>query len=99
MLRGAIAVCAAIWFAFAAAWVFRDPGAWPMLAMASIFLLGTLYERFHYRGAPEMPGEGWEPTAERFRDDETGALVTVWFNPRTGERRYVEAREQLPPTA
>ena len=34
---------------------------------------------------------GWAPTAERFRDQESGAMVTVWFNAKTGERRYVEA--------
>ena len=26
----------------------------------------------------------------RFRDTESGAMVTVWFNAKTGERRYVE---------
>ena len=36
-------------------------------------------------------GPGWAPTAERFRDTESGAMVTVWFNAKTGERRYVEA--------
>ena len=96
MLRIAITVAAALCFALAVAMVFRDPAAWLMLAMASLFLLGTLTERFHYRGAPQAPDEGWEPTAERFRDEETGARVSVWFNPRTGERRYVEAAEHKP---
>jgi hypothetical protein len=37
----------------------------------------------------DAPGAGWTKTAERFIDDETGESVTVWLEPKTGERRYV----------
>ncbi len=97
MLRLFVMAAAAIAFVFAAAMTLWQPEAWPMLAVASLFLLGTVYERFYYRGAPDaVLGPEWQPTAERFRDEESGALVTVWFNPATGERRYVEAREADP---
>ena len=33
---------------------------------------------------------GWQLTDEKFVDPETGKLVTVWFDPGTGERRYVD---------
>jgi hypothetical protein len=72
------------------------PFAWPYLLMAAIFAVGVFYERVFYRGAGTPRGQGWEATAERFRDQESGAMVTVWFNSRTGERLYVEDGADLP---
>ena len=66
------------------------PAAWPFLLCAGILAIGVFYERTLSRGGGAPRGAGWAPTAERFRDDESGAMVTVWFNPTTGERRYVE---------
>ncbi|MBI1179922.1 MAG: hypothetical protein GC201_05140 [Alphaproteobacteria bacterium] len=55
-----------------------------------VLLLGSLYERIHYkRLAGASPGPDWEATAERFVDPETGKLVQVYLKPRTGERTYV----------
>jgi hypothetical protein len=34
-------------------------------------------------------GRNWRPTDEKFVDPETGLLVTVWYDPATGDRRYV----------
>jgi hypothetical protein len=48
----------------------------------------------HANGKPN--GAGWRATDERFVDPETGKLVTVWFAPGSGERRYVEDAEQVP---
>ena len=66
------------------------PLAWPFLLVAGILAIGVFYERTFYRGASAPRGAGWQATAERFRDQESGAMVTVWFNSKTGERRYVE---------
>ena len=66
------------------------PTAWPFLLCTAILAIGVFYERTLSRGAGAPRGAGWAPTAERFRDTESGAMVTVWFNARTGERRYVE---------
>lgn len=96
MLRTIIQILALVSLLAAMALVLVQPMAWPALAVAGIFVLGTLWERFHYRGS-EAGGPGWQPTSERFRDEESGALVTVWFNPATGERRYVE-QGASPPT-
>ncbi len=40
-------------------------------------------------GGPALPGPGFERTAEVFDDPTTGVRLRVWFNPRTGERRYL----------
>lgn len=55
-------------------------------AVAAAVSLRRGYLRRHPRAA--APPDGFEPTAERFRDPTTGILQVVWFNPRTGERWY-----------
>lgn len=92
MLRGAVLLVAALFLLIALYSVTQDAGAWPMLCVAALFVAGTLFERFHYRGSEAIGGD-WEPTNEKFIDDESGRPVTVWFNPKTGARRYVEARD------
>jgi len=68
-------------------------GTMPGLIFAiwgSVLLLGTLYERFRYKALlHERPG-GAIRTSERFIDDETGKTITVYVEPETGERSYVE---------
>jgi hypothetical protein len=60
-----------------------------------IFLAGLAIERWRYqRLAAAPPGPGWYPTNERFVDPETGELVTVYFHPPTGERRYVAGQRR-----
>jgi hypothetical protein len=36
------------------------------------------------------PGTGWVRTTERFIDDTTGKPITVYVEPATGERQYIE---------
>jgi fatty acid desaturase len=66
---------------------------WPAIPLAvfgAILVLALLFERYIYKPIrPEPPGAGWERTAEQFADPHSGQRVTVYFNPRTGERRYV----------
>ncbi len=55
-----------------------------------VLLLGLLVERWRYKRVTERrPGPDWVPTSERFVDPESGKLVTVFYQPSTGERRYV----------
>ena len=58
---------------------------------AALLLIGVLFERLSYKKLVDAPpsGPGWRPTEERFADPTSGALVTVYHNDRTGERRYV----------
>jgi hypothetical protein len=68
----------------------RFPPAAMLGLWAVIFLAGLVIERWRYqRLGAAPPGPGWQRTEERFVDPETGRLVTVYFHPATGERRYV----------
>ena len=61
-------------------------------ATALLVVIGTWFERRRYGALQRAPqGDGWHPTKERFVDDASGNLVTVWYNTRTGERRYIGA--------
>jgi hypothetical protein len=67
--------------------------ATPLAAFGAILTLAPLFERYVYKPIrPEPPGPGWERTTEQFVDPQSGQSVTVYFNPRTGERRYVGKR-------
>ncbi|HEY2068450.1 MAG TPA: hypothetical protein VGG48_02750 [Rhizomicrobium sp.] len=60
-------------------------GIWGLLIVA-----GVLFERVRYKPLERStPGGRWVRTPERFIDDETGAPVTVWLDPQTGERKYI----------
>jgi len=67
-----------------------------LLIFAAIALVTALFEPIYGQlvGRPPMGGE-WRPTDEKFVDPESGQLVTVWYDPKTGERRYVgESRDR-----
>jgi hypothetical protein len=56
----------------------------------SILLFALLVERWRYKPvASRRPGPDWIATDERFVDPESGQLVAVFYQPSTGERRYV----------
>jgi hypothetical protein len=62
----------------------------PLAVWGAILAGGVLIERWRYQLlAEDRPGRDWQATPERFVDPETGRRVTVFFNPATGERRYV----------
>ncbi len=55
-----------------------------------VLIIGPLIERWRYKPlAEQRPGPDWTATDERFVDPETGRLVTVYYHPASGERRYV----------
>jgi hypothetical protein len=56
---------------------------------AAVVLLAALFEARRYR-ARSSSGGGWQDTEEKFVDPTTGRLMRVRYNPRTGERDYVE---------
>ncbi len=41
------------------------------------------------------PGRDWTFTGERFVDPNSGALIEVWWNARSGERAYVRAQSEF----
>jgi hypothetical protein len=81
-----ILLAVGIWFVATGA-----VGAWVCVVWGGIIAAGIAYERFRYKPLlSSAPGPGWEKTNERFVDDETGKTVTVYIEPRTGERKYVK---------
>ena len=42
-----------------------------------------------------QPQPGWIPTAERFRDPSSGAIMRVWTDPADGSRHYVPDDEPV----
>jgi hypothetical protein len=66
------------------------PAAVGLTAWGLILIVGLVIERWRYKPLAERsPGPDWTATDERFVDPETGKLVTVYYHPATGERRYV----------
>jgi hypothetical protein len=72
------------------------PRGWQLLAIGIPVLIGTLFERWRYRRAEHAVGNQWQRTGERFLDPATGEPIEVYFDPRTGERRYVSEKETRP---
>ena len=64
----------------------------PTLVGGLLIMVSAIFEgRYARANSTQRPaGADWQQTAETFRDEETGRMVTVWFNPHTAERRYVE---------
>jgi hypothetical protein len=90
MLRSAALVLTAV---LSAAFLAGVAAGWHTLPFAVpplILLLGLLFERYVYKPVrPEPPGPGWDRTSEKFVDPRSGQAVVVYYNPQTGERRYV----------
>jgi hypothetical protein len=56
----------------------------------ALLFVGLVFERWRYKPLTDTRlGPEWVATDERFVDPETGKLVTVFYHPATGERRYV----------
>ena len=91
MLRSAIIVIGALCVAGGAIAVLSGmmPG-FVFIFWGAVLLLGTLYERVRYKTLlQEKPG-GLVRTSERFVDDATGRTITVYVDPASGERSYVQ---------
>lgn len=89
MLRAALLlVAAALCAGGLLGWLTGHPASVPAAWWGGLLLAAVLFERWRYRPAPP-PGAGWTRTEERFVDPETGATMQVWYDPSTGERRYV----------
>ena len=66
------------------------PSSFVVVIWSVLLVAGLVFERFRYKALETTTPQGnWVRTTERFIDDETGAPVTVWLDPETGERKYV----------
>jgi hypothetical protein len=93
MLRTALIVLSAAVLVVAIGLIASGATALSVLAVwigiqAAIVLVALLAERGRY--APSASNGPWIRTAERFRDPTSERWIIVEYNPRTGERRYVE---------
>ena len=56
----------------------------------ALLFVGLVFERWRYKPLSDARlGPEWIATEEGFVDPETGKLVTVYYHPATGERRYI----------
>ena len=66
------------------------------LGAGGLLVLGTAFERWRYRPSDAPRGAHWQPTGERFQDPQTGSNVQVFYDPASGQRRYVSEAEGPP---
>lgn len=62
-----------------------------LAAIGIIFSIGGAFEYSASGLSDRRPGQGWIETEERFIDQESGKIVTVFYKPDTGERSYVRS--------
>lgn len=60
------------------------------LGIGIVIILGTLFERWRYTQSGRPLNGRWQSTGERFADPTTGKEMEVFYDPSSGERRYVE---------
>ncbi len=65
-------------------------GGWMLSILGAVVIVSVLLEPVYGRATNRPLGGAWRPTDEKFVDPESGKLLTVWFDPATGDRRYVE---------
>jgi hypothetical protein len=65
-------------------------GGWMLLIVGAVVIVTVLLEPVYGRATTRPLGGTWRPTDEKFVDPESGKLLTVWFDPTSGDRRYVE---------
>jgi hypothetical protein len=66
------------------------PAAFMAGVFGTLLILGTLFERVVYKPFTRKKPANAVATSEKFIDERTGKTVTVYVDPATGERSYVE---------
>ncbi|HTT04300.1 MAG TPA: hypothetical protein VMF64_03360 [Steroidobacteraceae bacterium] len=68
-----------------------------LLGMGSVILAAIFFERWRYRASSTQAPTGWQRTDERFEDPHSGEILTVYYDPASGERHYVSEGRATPP--
>jgi hypothetical protein len=84
-----VAVCGAV--------LWSTGGGVMLLIFGVLTMVTAALEPIYGRAGARPVAGRWRATDERFIDPETGRLVTVWFDPASGERRYVDDTGAEPP--
>ena len=58
--------------------------------LGAAMVVGVAFEKGRYKPDATSGDIEWQVTNERFFDDTSGKWMRVRFNPKTGERDYVE---------
>ncbi len=68
-------------------------GSWAFVT-GGVLIVAALFEvtRYGPRDETTRTHDRFEPTDEVFVDPTTGERIRVWFDPRTGDRRYEPER-------
>src|SRR5262249_3693598 len=92
MLRKALLGVALLLFA-AGLWLTAagEANAHPRGAWGGGLLRAVLRENWRYRSRRGAIDPGWVRTDERFVDPASAEPLEVWYDPRTGDRRYEKA--------
>jgi hypothetical protein len=64
-----------------------------LVCIGAVVVLGTAFERWRYRNTAPPAGARWERTGERFVNPATGDTMEVYYDPASGERRYLREGE------
>ena len=65
-----------------------DGGGVPLFVFAGLILIGTVFDVGYL--APRRTVRGaWQLTGEREIDHQSGVMLEVWYDPVSGERRYL----------
>lgn len=68
-------------------------GGFALFVLAALILLGTVFDAGYLARRRSARG-AWQLTAEREVDHQTGQILEVWFDPISGERRYLPSGER-----
>lgn len=70
-----------------------DPAGRPLSIWGGLMLLAVLLERWRYVASRGPLTGDWVRTEERFVDPESGETMRVFYNPKSGERRYEKSAD------
>ena len=68
-------------------------GGFPLFVLAALVALGTVFDAGYLAKRRSTRG-AWQRTFEREVDHQSGQILEVWYDPVTGERRYVPAGQR-----
>jgi hypothetical protein len=71
----------------------KDGGGFPLFVLAALIAVGTVFDA-GYLERRRGPRGIWQLTAEREIDHQSGQILEVWYDPISGERRYLPTGER-----